>query len=735
MSILKVDKALQQDDDALITTSTKDSDPDNAVVTKDYLKKSLAGFKPQNDLDLDKLDERYVGRSKHDIGNHTITFYISNKSKPFANEAMVNGPWINQDGDKIITESIYTDTDQRVYDSTRPAYDLSGWRERFAYIDPRYVGVDRYGTTHISSTKVHDDTNPGHYVITNREGILAGPGYWIRPFYSYEYAYRAALALQGQHGIKYNFVFCFCLDDYAEKENDYTGYGHTSIMPEPTSYGTSVYGNNRTNWTSAGNSNGAIIIDASPFRSLMFKPFRYKYKDNKVIGVEEYFRFDFKPDYYKDSSDNKDNIVNILKKKPESNNRPFITFVVHSDASQFTPPSIFIYGHLLLAYNFAWAIVNTHGSSADTISSSRVKAMSLTAPEKGERSAYLHVMENSILEVNDDMSYINKLRGRQDYNYPETARLFFFNDTPAMESQPLQNTNVFNNAAKTPHASVIDVGKNGKIIGVGGLEVYIASANSKRTSDLVVARSILMSDKIAMSYIYLDKGAMINLNKICIDDPYYYHIPVPTEKGNKAMPDFSLITMDSNSNFGNTGLYFTHFPADLMYRATQGDNDAKSYIATQNMWTSLDSSKLYPSYSSNTNPNKLLKDVHRRVLTWRGPIDFNYDAIHYDIPKETTGNTYPARWSRSLAFYRSKDCGATGTIQYPQRTYMWYILHNPHLDTNSQYGNADSMWNIYLPNILGGDICMIETYDDWLYGAKPVPDAWHMYASDIWVDV
>ena len=66
---------------------------------------------------------------------------------------------------------------------------------------------------------------------------------------------------------------------------------------------------------------------------------------------------------------------------------------------------------------------------------------------------------------------------------------------------------------------------------------------------------------------------------------------------------------------------------------------------------------------------------------------------------------------------------------------MWNILHNQHLDTTTQYGNADSMWNIYLPNILGGDICMIETYDDWLYGAKPVSDAWHMYASEIWVDV
>nr|DAK17765.1 MAG TPA: hypothetical protein [Caudoviricetes sp.] len=734
MSILKVDKALQQDDDALITTSTKDSDPDNAVVTKDYLKKSLAGFKPQNDLDLNKLDERYARRPDYDLRNHTVKFFISSKSKPFANEPMVGSPWIDQNGDKIITNSLYVDVNNSVLSYTDTSSGVGDKYGISTYIDPRHIGADYQDSVVLSTSKVPDTTNPGHYIITNHTGIVVAPGSWLRPFSSYEGAYRAAVLLQERSGVKYNFIFCFCLDDYEEPANEYVEYGHSSIMPGPA-YRSPLYGDDVSGWASSGNSNNEIVVDARPFRSLMFKSFYYQYKDGKVTGVVESSSYSFKPDYYTNSTDNKDNIVSMFTKKPEGDNRYLLSTNRHSMATQLTPPSLFVYGHLILDYNFAWAIMNIHGDSRDDTSVQRLEPMSLTAPEKGGRSSYLHIMDNSTLEINDSISDINHLRSFRDRHYSSsTARLFFFNNTPGMDAHGINPAYVGNLSDKTFHGSVIDVGKNGRIIGKDGLEVYIATANSKRVSDLALARTVLMSDKVAMSYLYLDKGAMINLPKLSIDDPYYYHTPTPSEH-NKVVPDFSLITMDSNSNFGNTGLYFTHFPADLMYRATQGDNDAKSYIATQNMWTSLDSSKLYPSYSSNTNPNKLLKDVHRRVLTWRGPIDFNYDAVHYEIPKETTGNTYPARWSRSLAFHRSKDCGATGTIQYPQKTYMWNILHNPHLDTNSQYGNADSMWNIYLPNILGGDICMVETYDDWLYGAKLVPDAWHMYASEIWVDV
>ena len=735
MSILKVDKALQQDDDALITTSTKDSDPDNAVVTKGYLKKSLAGFKPQNDLDLDRLDDRYLRRPDYDPSDHTIKFFISNKSKRLKNEPMVSAPWIDYEGNKIITESFYIGINKSPLTYTDTNNTGLGTKARKAeYIEPRHVGASYQASVVLSTSKVPDNTNPGHYIITNHTGIFTGPGSWMRPLASYESAYKAAVALQERDGVKYNFIFCFCLDDYEEKENDYSPYGHTSIMPGASYYG-HVYGDRISNWTSSGNSNNEIVVDARPFRSLMFKSFQYKYQDGKVTGVIESSGYSFKPDYYTNSTDNKDNIASLFMKKPEGDNKYLLSINQHIFANSFTPPSLFIYGHLILDYNFAWAIVNVHGNNNDNPSGSRAEPMTLTAPEKGGRSAYLHVMENSTLEVNDAISDANRLRGYRDSHLSSSvARLFFFNNTPGMDAHELSGQSVGNQSDKTYHGSVIDVGKNSKIISCGSLEVYIATTNSKRTSDLSLARSALMSDKVAMSYIYLDKNAMLNLHKLSIDDPYYYHVPAPSEH-NKVLPDFSLITMDSNSSIGNTGIYFTHFPADLMYRATQGDNDAKSYIATQNMWTSLDSSKLYPSYSSNTNPNKLLKDVHRRVLTWRGPIDFNYDAVHYDIPKETTGNTYPARWSRSLAFHRSKDCGATGTIQYPQKTYMWNILHNPHLDTTTQYGNADSMWNIYLPNILGGDICMVEAYDDWLLGAKPVPDAWHMYASEIWVDV
>ena len=753
MSILKVDKALQQDDDALITTSTKDSDPDNAVVTKDYLKKSLAGFKPQNDLDLDKLDKRYALKNHH----HNEKYIL--RGKPFApsNKLCL---YISSHGSRVypngyhepggepymgivyVSDTVYKDINGSDIEYLQPISNITRtWTNMANYIERDYIGGDPLMKT-LENKTYPDPAKPGVTVNYSKFEYTAIPGSWMMPFATFKDAYEAALIYQQRLGLKLNVEFCFDLEATGAlnvKGEDFDLTGHDVMFNTLETVGIdSMSGRTAYGWTHPGNTHRPVIFDARPFNAMLISTFRYKTVDRHPIvtngplrsGEEVDFVYDH--EYYKNTKvpDSTQPVGEI----DETTTTPRNCLKIYSTVNGgdfFTLPSIFIYGTVAIKNKVGLCLVVYSDFDIKNEKNYIVQPvnddMHITSLEKNNRISCLHIMENSRLSIVDDF---DDLVQGVDVSDAEAWLFFLYWHPMYTKIKGAMGPSI--NRKKYPMLSAVDIGKNAALKGPGKLSLILGLLHEVASpNNILLIRDTSSVACPRRSYLYMDKYSTMDLTRLTISDPYYLMVH---KNAGPHIHDFSVITMDTGASLNNQ-IYFVHYPADLMHKASTGDQAAMDYICKDSFWGSIDSSKLYPSYTSNTKSNKMFDLTHRRVLTWRGPIDFNYDAIHYDIPKEGKDKVLTEHWSRSLAFHRSKDCGATGTIQYPQKTYMWNILHNPHLDTTTQYGNADSMWNIYLPNILGGDICMIETYDDWLYGAKPVQDAWHMYASEIWVDV
>lgn len=87
MSKIIVDNATQQDTDAITTTSTKDSDPANTVVTKDYLSSKIAAIPKLdaytktevNNLLDNKLDKNGTAKNSDMLGNKPAVDYAPRK--------------------------------------------------------------------------------------------------------------------------------------------------------------------------------------------------------------------------------------------------------------------------------------------------------------------------------------------------------------------------------------------------------------------------------------------------------------------------------------------------------------------------------------------------------------------------------------------------------------------------------------------------------------------------------
>lgn len=732
MSILKVDKALQQDDDALITTSTKDSDPDNAVVTKDYLKKAIGNNKPNTAMNRAALP--YVkGKNNY----YVMVFIASNKRTLKTSEVHnpYGSPYMHQ---RYASDIYYKNVDGSPLIDIIPYNGLfTDVKEISEHITPAAIGsMSKFETTVSRSTQNPDDpTITDNHTTTTYVGYL---GTWLRPFANYNSAYRALLKLQEQMSVPLKVELCFCLDDYVElKDAQYQNTaGHNAMFPatwldsidtiSPGRYSTDIYICNNNSWAVP------VIFDATPFDQMKISTFRWYIEGDKVLTIKRYdadIVFQYEHTYFdghQGVANSGSGVGNIKYSSITPNNVLTLYRSWGSTSSDgFGYGSMYIKGNVVFNGGLAFNIVYYQPYDISKLASETTHPIYspslISYVSKNNRAGLLSIGNNSSLSIDT----------RSDANQVFIFYTYWSPLIGANRNLPMKPEVKYVAPHKASMWSAIDLGENSKITGNGELHCIVGFCDDTDVKTVINLRGYLSLLTLSRSYVYMDKRSKIDIDKVVISDPYYMLTP---GKNDTQGTDLSLITMDRGASL-NTGLYFLHYPGDYINNAANNDPDAMEYIATQNMWTSLDTSKLYPSYSSNTNPNKLLKDVHRRVLTWRGPIDFNYDAIHYEVPKEGKDKVLTEHWSRSLAFHRSKDCGATGTIQYPQKTYMWNILHNPHLDTNSQYGNADSMWNIYLPNILGGDICMIETYDDWLLGAHPVPDAWHMYASDIWVDV